>query len=306
MKRHRLPKTLRDAYRDRDLILPRARPYSEIVRDLDAVAAMPDAADPEVQEWLARERLRLLHYCDASDEEIEYVLQSQAETLAAMSLFDRLWTLRNVTWGRRELAERYLTPMLAEVAGETERNMIESALAVARGESQAKGPEREGAWDQDFGLAVAHSDVESQNERLTSEELTRGIRYAYRLQQLGWPYEEVLTAWDKLTAKPRDAAVASWIAHNRLTVTVEYQRPAEDMEREIQRAMQVFAGQPIKDWAHIISSACSTYPTLAEKYLPPLLAQLEQELGEQPDLDDQQMIDWIRDDLERARSMAAP
>lgn len=303
MKQYQLPQAIREAYRDQDLILPRPRPYSEIVRDLDAVAAMPEAADPEVQELLARDRLRLLHDCaDVSDDEIERVLQSQAATLATMSTSERLWTLRDVTWGRRELAERYLTPVLAEVEQEIERDVIETALSVAHGESQAKGYEREGAWDHDFGLAVARSEVESESKRLAS----RSIRYAYRLQQLGFPYEEVLAAWDGLMGKPMDTGFANWIVHNRLTVTVEYQRPAEDMEREIQRAMKMFADQPIKDWAHMISSACSTYPTLAEQYLPPLIAQLLLELGDQPDLDDQQMIDWIRDDLERARSMAAP
>jgi hypothetical protein len=302
VKQYRLPQVLRDAYRDRDLILPRARPYSEIVRDLDAVAAMPEVADPQVQALLARDRLRFLHYCaDVSDEEIERVLQSQTPTLATMSTSERRWTLQNVTWGRRDLAERYLGPMLAETEDESERNIIENALSVARGESQAKGYEREGAWDFDFGLMVAHSGTESESERLAS----RNIRYAYRLQQLGWPYEEVLTAWDELTAEPRDAGVANWIVHNRLMVTVEYQRPAEDMEHEIQRAMQVFARQPIKDWAHMISSACSTYPTLAEKYLPPLIAEFEEELREQPDPDDQRELDYIRDDLEHARSRSS-
>lgn len=230
MRQYQLPQAIRDAYRDRDLILPRPRPHSEIVRDLNAVAAMPEAADPEIQELLARERLRLRHYCDASE------------------------------------------------------------------------AEREGAWDRDFGLAIAHSEAESENERLTSEELTRGIRHAYRLQQLGWPYEDVLAAWNKLTAEPRDAGITNWIVENRLTLTDEYQRPAEDMEREIQRAMEVFEGQPIEDWANAISSACRRYPTLAEKYLPPLIADLEEKLRERPNPDEQRDLDSIKDDLELARS----
>lgn len=303
VKRYRLPQPIRDAYRDRDLIQPRLRPYSEIERDLDAVAAMPEAAVPEMQDLLARERLRLLHYCGASDQEIERVLQSHAATLAVMPAFERLWTLRNITWGHPELAERYLTPMLAEVTNAIERDMIESALSVVRGESQVRGYEREAAWDHDFGLAIAHSEVESESDRLASEELLRGIRYTRRLQQLGWPYEEVLGALDELSARPEAAGFSSWIASDRLTVADMYQRPAEDMEEQIQRAMTVFQGQPIKEWAHIISSACSKYPTLAEKYLPPLIAELAEELRGRPDPEGEEMREYLEEDLELARSI---
>jgi hypothetical protein len=305
VKQYRLPQAIKDAYRDRDLIRPQPRPYAEIVRDLEAVSAMPGAADPEVQELLARDRLRLLHYCaDVSDEEIERVLQRHGTTVAAMSEFERDRMLQNVTWGRRDLGERYLVPLLADIEHRikwlvAETQSVENALSVARGEAPAGGFERESAWDGDFGLGISRREGEPE-----TDDLSRGIRYAFRLQQLDFPYNDVIAAWDALIDKTSTFGETNWIIEHRLQVTSDYERPTEDMDREIQRAMEVFEGQPITDWAHIISWACGHYPILAEQYLPPIIAELEEKLREQPDPDDQRELDSIKDDLERARSMA--
>jgi hypothetical protein len=302
VKQYRLPQAIKEAYRDRDLVLPRStRTYADIVRDLDAVAAMHAASDPEAQELLARDRLRLLHYCaDVSAEEIERVLQRCGKTVAAMSEFERDRMIQNVARGRPNIAEHYLVPLLFSIRQRiktliAQKQDVARALSAARGESLDRGHEREGAWDDDFGLGVSRPEGASE-----TDESSRGTRYAFRLQQLDFPYDVVLAAWDTLLDKASTLGDKVWIIDHKLQVTSDYERPAEDMDREIQRAMQVFRGQPVKEWAHTIAWTCSHYPALLGKYLPPIIAEYEKTMPEHPEPDDQRDLDSLREALAEA------
>lgn len=302
MKQYRLPQAIREAYRDRDLVLPHSsRTYADIVRDLDAVAAMYAASDPEVQELLARDRLRLLHYCaDVTDEEIERVLRTCGKTVEAMTEFERDRMIQNVAWGRPNIAEHYLVPLLASIEHrikwlEAQKQDVARALSVARGESQDRGYEREGAWDDDFSFGVSRRD-----DAPETDEDSRGTRYAFRLQQLDFPYEVVLAAWDALLDRASTIGEKDWIINHKLQVTSDYERPAADMEREIRRAMDVFQGHPVTEWAHTIAWTCSLYPSLIRKYLPAIIAEYEKEMPEHPEPDDVQALDNLREALAEA------
>lgn len=284
-----LPPVIREALRQGGLIQPRDCPYAEVVAALDAVAAMPEAADPAVADLISRERLGLLGRRDVEDAEIERVLQSEAATLAAMSTHERAMALRGACWERAELAERYLAPLLADIVGRepgdwdwTTLEMLREALSVARGEPQ--DDEAVESWQQ------------------APDELVDGIRYAYRLEQLGWPYEEVIASLDELAARRGAAGYQGWIARDRLMLTDMYRRPDDDMDRLLQDAMLVFAGEPAKHRASTIAAACSERPILAEKYIPPLVTELEDELRQRPDAEGDATLEGIKRVLDRARA----
>ena len=215
-----LPPVIREALRQGGLIQPRDRPYAEVVAALDAVAAMPESADPAAADLISRERLGLLGRRDVEDAEVERVLQSEAATLAAMSTHERAMALRGACWERAELAERYLAPLLADIVGRepgdwdwTTLEMLREALSVTRGEPQDDDGEAVELWQQ------------------APDELVDGIRYAYRLKQLGWPYEEVIANLDELAARPVAAGYQGWIARDRLMLTDMYRRPDDDTFR---------------------------------------------------------------------------
>lgn len=286
-----LPAAVREALRERGLIQPSDRAYVEVVAGLDAIAAMPEAADPAVADMISRERLGLLGRRDVEDAEVERVLQSEAATLAAMSTHERAMALRDACRDRAELAERYLAPLLASIEGRepegrdwTTREMLREALSVIRGEPQD---------DDDV------EDLESSQH--APDELVDGIRCAYRLKRLGWPYEEVLAHLDELAARPVAAEYQGWIMRDRLMLTDMYQRPDEDMDRLLKDAMVVFANEPVKHRASTIAAACSERPTLAERYIPPLVHELEEELRCGPDPEAEATLAGIQRILSRAR-----
>jgi hypothetical protein len=287
-----LPAAIRDALRQRGLIQPRDRPYADVVAALDEVAAMPEAADPAVASLLSHERLGLLGRRDVDDDEVERVLQREAATLAAMSTHERAWTLRCVCWERADLSERYLAPLLADIEGRASEDrdsatveILRVALSVARGEPQD---------DDDLD--------DREPVQMAPDELVDGIRYAYRLKRLGWPYEEVLASLDELAARPVATGYEGWIARDRLILTDIYERPDEDMEREIERALPIFQREPLNVRASTIAAACSERPALAEGYIPPLIDALDEALRQRPDAEGEATLAGIERILARTRA----
>lgn len=265
-----IPPVVQAALRGVHRLLPERRPYSEMSAALDAVAALPEASNPDAAEVIALERLDLLGRCTAGDEEVARVLEKHADVLAAMPRHERASVLRKACWGRRALAERYLAPILAEVEREPDdqdriAEILRHALAVARGETQP--------------LTISGDDSAGQ----VSEEYLEGIRGVLRLANMAWPYEAVVAALDELSAKPSATEYEGHLMRDRLIMANWYERPDEELDEMLQTALRVFDGEPVRSRMSTVSSACVGRPALAAKYVPPLITEFEEDLQRNPE-----------------------
>jgi hypothetical protein len=283
-----IPPAVQAALRNVHRLLREHRPYSEMSAALDGVAALPEASHPGATEAIALERLDLIGRCAATDEEVEGVLEQHADVLAAMPTHERASKLRNACWQRRALAERYLTPLLAEVEQREpeDRNrtaeILRHALAVARGETQ---PEQL---------------VEDASAGQVPEEYLDGIRDVLRLASMAWPYEAVVAALDELTARPGAVEYEGLLMRDRLILANWYERPDEELDGLLQTALRVFEGEPARSRLSTVSSACVGRPALAAKYVPPLIAEFEEDLRRNPDqVGGEQELEVVRRSYER-------
>jgi hypothetical protein len=135
------------------------------------------------------------------------------------------------------------------------------------------------------------------------DELIDGTRYAYRLQRMGWGYDQVSAVLDELETRPVSAQHEGLIMRDRLVLTSIYQLPDDDIARQIERALQVLADEPVKDRAPTILIACMDRVALIERYVPPLIAELEDALRRDPgDSEVARNLESLRRSLERARN----
>ena len=274
------------------------RPYQEVSEALDAAAALPEATEPDAAALIALERLdAVARYpvADVSDEEVERVLQLTEAAVSVMPPAERAWHVGNACRGRPALVLSHLVPLLEglEQGGLGDSDTLDDVreqISVARGEPQP-------AEDDDEGEDQDEDDVE-----LAPEELTGGLRYAYRLKRMGWPYEDVIAVLDEVAVLPVSAEYQGWIMRDRLILADMYGRPDDDMERLIEAALGALAGEPAKYRASTISAACSERPALAEKYVPALIAELEEELRQSPDPEGEQVLAGVNRRLARARA----
>jgi hypothetical protein len=232
---------------------------------------------------IALERNDLVCRYAVDDAEVECVLQATATEVAKLPTHERAWVLRNACWRRRALAEKYLAPLLADLEAQEPGNRdrvtletLRSALSVARGEEE-----------------------ELEDETCAPMEPSKameGVRYVFRLARMGWPYEDVVAALDEVAALPVAVRATAWLARERLVLVNMYERPDEDLEREIASAMRAFAdaGEPVRQWAFSITAAVMGRPALAKKYVPPLIAELEEALQQRPDEIGARVLDGIQ------------
>jgi hypothetical protein len=154
----------------------------------------------------------LLGLGTATDEEVERVLDEHAGELESMPLFDHAVLVRRVCLGRRALAERYLPPLITEAetsdpAGQSRLGeILRHALSVARGE-------------------VELLKVSEDGPKLPTH-VSEGVQYAYRLQSMGWPYDDVMAVLDEIQAGEH----APEIATHRAILASEYEQEAEPDE----------------------------------------------------------------------------
>ncbi len=266
-----IPPAVQAALRDVHRLLPQRRPYSEMSAALDAVAAMPEASHPDATEVIALERLDLIVRCTASDEEVERVLEKHADVLAAMPAHERASRLCKACWERKTLAERYLAPLLAEVERKSDdrdrtSEILRHALAVARGEIQ---PEKLSGEDESAGRVP--------------EDYQEGIRGVLRLASMAWPYESVVAALDELTAQLGAVEYGRLLMRDRLILASWYERPDEELDTLLQTALRVFEGESARSRMSTVSSACVGRPALAARYVPPLVAEFEEDLRRNPE-----------------------
>jgi hypothetical protein len=285
------PAALRAVLREVHGMIVHQRPYEEVAAALDTAAALPEAADPDAAALIARERHATLWRYAVSDEEVERVLAVTATALEKVPASERAWLLRYACAGRPALAEHYLAPLLAELEERARESTqttepLQAELSLVGSEPQP----------------VEEADEDEEADETFPEEFTEGIRYAYRLRRMGWPYEDVMAVLDEVGTLPSAAAFAGQLAVDRIVVTSMFRRPDEDMEREIERALRAEAASPAWIRAMTIMNACDGRPTLAERYMPGLIADARAELREHPDEVARRYLDGVEMRLERTRA----
>jgi hypothetical protein len=300
MKTRHIPPGVRDAMRAVHRLVVHRRPYEEVAAALDTAAVLSEAADPNAAELIALERLDAVTRYPVGDGEVERVLDAAAAVLAAMPAAERAWQIGNACWGRPALALRHLVPLLAELertSPEDEKTLesLRRQISIVRGEPQPPEEDEEG----DEGA----EDLESSPK--FPEDFIAGIRYALRHQRMGWPYEDVRAIFDAVAELPSAAAYPDQLSHDRIIAARLSERPDEDLEREIERALETGTG-PAWSRASTIMLACDGRPVLAEKYMPALIAEAEDELRERPDEVAQKYLDGVKDCLEQTRREGQP
>jgi hypothetical protein len=288
---------VRDALRAVHRLVVHRRPYEEVAAALDAAAALPDAADPDATGLIALERLDAVTRYTVDDDEVERVLQLTAAERATMPPAERAWQLGNACWNRPALVLRHLVPLLAELeatAPEDEKALDElrRQISITRGEPQPAEADDEDA-----------EDLESSPK--FPEDFIGGIRYAFRHQKMGWPYEDVMAILDAVAELPSAAPFPDQLSHDRIIVARLFERPDEDMGREIERTLRTSTG-PAWSQASTIMLACDGRPALAERYMPGLIAAAEAKLQEHPDEVAQTYLDGVTASLERTRRDGTP
>lgn len=290
-----LPPAIKTALRGVHRLWVSGRPYEEVVAALDAVASMPEASDPESATMIALERLDFAARYDPDDDERERVIQQTAPALAGLSTRERAWRIRAVCSNRPILVERHIPPLIAEVeddlrqrpgdVGDKTLEALKLSLAYARGEEQEPALEPS-SWTPPPDFKARLKDVR-------------------RLMAMGWPYEDVVAALDALTAMPTaEPTVPLAIAWERFALANVYDRDNEERERVIRDTAPVIASVPLRHRASSIASLCSGRPALAERYIPPLVDELEDELRRSPDAEGEQILAGIKRVLDRTRAEA--
>jgi hypothetical protein len=287
-----LPPAIKTALRGVHRLWVAGRPYDEVVAALDAVASMPEASDPEAATMLAWERLDFAARYDPDDEERERVILQAAPALAAVSTRERAWRIRAVCSNRLTLVERHIPPLIAELedelrqrpddVGDKTLEALKVSLAYARGEEQ-EPPLEPSSWTPPPDFKARMKDVR-------------------RLMAMRWPYEDVVAALDALAATPSaDPTVPLAIAWERFALANVYDRDDAERERVIRETAPVIASVPLQHRASSIASLCSGRLALAERYIPPLVDELEEELRRSPDAEGEQILAGIKRVLERTR-----
>lgn len=119
------------------------------------------------------------------------------------------------------------------------------------------------------------------------------------------PYDEVMTALDACAAMPEGHQVEGLIAGQRLILVRVYGRDDAECERVLVTALTALMSMPLQDRALTVASACMHRPALAERFVPPLIDKLTEELRKTPDETGQRILDAVRSDLEQTRAGAS-
>lgn len=242
---------------------------------------LPEASRAEVAERIALERLAVIRHYPidlVSDDEVEEVLRRTETERASMPPRERARWLRAMCQDRPALALRHL------VASTDDPDAHEDA--AARGEplepSVDELDDGDPAWQ-------------------PPAEFTEGIRYAFALRSLGSPYEDVADVLDEVGALPGAAGHEGELNYDRVVVARLFERGSDDLEREILRALPADAG-PAWVRASTVWLACDGDPDLAERYMPAILAEAEEELRDREDPIARQSLDSTRRSFERSRA----
>lgn len=116
-----------------------------------------------------------------------------------------------------------------------------------------------------------------------SEQFLAGQRHVLWLASSGWPYDEIVQALDELEARPEAQGYEAIVMRDRLIIARWDDRPDAEIDELLQRALVLFAGEHVRGRLGTIASTCADRPALAARYVPGLLAELEEDLRQNPD-----------------------
>jgi hypothetical protein len=248
---------------------------------------------------IAREWLDFTQRYHLDEVARERVFDVTAAVYAVQSVGEQSWRLRVLCHGCPALAERYLPPAIHELEDALARDPGDESAAKALEALQETLREARGDHDDED----ERTDEEQESSWTPPPEFAARMADVHRLWRMGWPYEDVIAALDELAAMPfDDPGTQRAIAWERFAMVSVYDERDDEIEQVIQRTAPVLADVPVKHRASSISAACSGRPTLAEKYVPALIAELEEELRRSPDAEGEQVLVGIKRNLERTRA----
>ena len=291
-----VPPAIKGALRAVHRLWVEGRTYEEIEQALDAVAALPEAANPEATLLIARERLDFIQRYHPDQAAIERAIQATESAFATQPVGEQGWRLRIVCGRHPALAERYLPPAIQTLEDALGREPGDEVSARTLDALRASLREARGERDEE------EEDDDLASSWTPPPEFTARMGDVRRLWRMGWPYEDVITALDELAAMPfSDPGTQRAIAWERFALANVYDRDDEERELVIQRTAPVLADIPVKHRASSIASLCSGRPALAERHIPLLVSELEEELRQRPDAEGEEILAGVKRVLERTR-----
>jgi hypothetical protein len=242
-----------------------------------------------------------VHHRDEAER--ERVLQSTVPDLASLPPSERVnWI---VGAGRDErLVEPHLRPLLAELQGEVARDPDDvrgrHALWLANiyldEEQRRRDEDTDPAEDEEPGVEAPDWIPP------WSPEVSIGLEVVRRLIVGRRSYEEMTEALDAVLELPGGEQAAGLIANRRLLMVSHYGQDDAEAERVLAQVAPVMATFAVQERADAVSALCAGRPALAENYVLPLVAELEEELRRGPDAEGEQVLEGIKRGLERTRA----
>jgi hypothetical protein len=274
-------------------------PYEEVRTALESLAAMPDA--DEVRREIAGRRIGLLCVYGPDDDEIERVLADVAPVLHELPVRERARWLVGVCSRSPALAERHLRPLLAELRAAVARDPGDRDVERARASVRSAIQDARARGQRGSELPIREPEPEP-SAVVFPPHLEAGwdvVRYLIGGRRT---YEEVMEALDALLELPEGEIMRGLVTTERLIQVNLHERDDAEIERVIQAAMPELLTRSMSDRASVISLACAKSRALTEKYVPPLIAELEEELRQRPDKVGRKMLAGIKRSLERTRA----
>lgn len=206
----------------------------------------------------------------------------------------------------RRLVAPHLRPLLAELQDAAARDpddaRAQHALWLASGYLDEERPRR----DEPRGDTEPAEDEAAEAEVPDwippwSPEVSAGLEVVRMLIVGRRSYEEMTEALDAVLELPGSEMAAGLIANRRLLMVSHYGRDDAEAERVLAQVAPVLATFPVQERAESISALCAGRTALAEKYVPALIAELEEELRRSPEPEGEMVLAGIKRGLERTR-----
>jgi hypothetical protein len=279
-------------------------PYEELSATLDAIATMPGA--DELRAEIAGRRLALLsvHHRDAAER--SHVLAKVAPDIASVPLPERVSWL--VGAGReKHLVEPHLRPLLAEIEATAARDPDDAHAQHALWLANAYLGEEQPRRDEPGADPGRAEDEEPEADAPDvpppwSPEVSAGLEIVRWLLVGRRPYEELSEALDAVLELSGGELAAGLVANRRLILVSHHDRDDAEAERVLAQVAPILATFSVQERAEAVSALCVGRPALAEKYVPPLIAELEEELRQRPDAVGEAMLASIERGLACTRA----
>jgi hypothetical protein len=274
-------------------------PYDELTATLDAIAAMPGA--DELTAEIAGRRLALLEVFHRDEAERDRVMQAVMNDLSSVPLPERVRWISGA--GRyEELVARYLRPLLPELQAAVDRNPDDDRAQEALWLTRRALADVETGASHDEPTDDEEPEEESASIPPWPPEVGIGLDVVRMLIVGRRSYEEVSEALDAVMDLPGGELAAGLVANERILLVNHRVQDDAEAERVLTAVAPVLATFSVRDRASAVSLACSGRPALAEKYIPPLIAELEEELRANPDMEGEATLAGIKRNLERTRT----